>query len=123
MKTFSAALLAALSLSLSGCVIAVGDKEFHDDSSKREKEEALHRSQISQFALGTSIVEVQGVMGVPDFSEALRGKAGEYRVLRYRTHHKHSDGDTTPDETTPLIFLDGKLYGIGEAAYAKAIAE
>ena len=38
-----------------------------------------------------------------------------------RTHRTHSDGDTTRDETTPLVFEDGKLVGIGERAAAEAM--
>jgi len=32
----------------------------------------------------------------------------EYRVLYYRTQRLHADGDTTKDETTPLIFKNEK---------------
>ena len=116
------ALLLAATLSLSGCVIAVGDHS-DGDSSDYKKTETRNRTSIAQLALGTAIGEVQMQLGTPDFTDAFTTKAGEYRVLRYRTQHLHSDGKTTYDETTPLVFLDRKLVGIGEAAYGKAVAE
>lgn len=122
-RSAQAVVIAVAAVSLSGCVIAVGNHDDDDQSSKYEKIEARNRSQIAQLVLGTPIGEVQALMGPPDFTDAFTSKAGEYRVLRYRTQRVHSDGDTTPDETTPLVFLDRKLSGIGEAAYAKATAE
>ena len=44
----------------------------------------------------------------------------EIEVLFFRTRHRHSDGETTPDETTPLVFVDGELVGWGAAAYEDA---
>jgi len=118
-----ALLIAALATSLAGCVFAIGGDgdEQHKDAHTRIEER--NRSLIGLLPLGGSISDVQNQLGTPDFSEALRGKDGEYRVLRYRTQHAHSDGDTTRDETTALVFLNGKLVGIGDAAYHKAIAE
>ncbi|WP_428311071.1 DUF3192 domain-containing protein [Hydrocarboniphaga sp.] len=120
-----ALLVLVLASSLGGCVFAIGDGDgdsgYHKDSHTRTEER--NRSLIGLLPLGSNLAEVQTQLGVPDFSEALRGKEGEYRVLRYRTQHLHSDGDTTRDETTALVFLNGKLTGIGEAAYSKAISE
>ena len=56
---------------------------------------------------------------VPDFTEVFAGADGEYRILRYRTHRTTSDGDTTRDETTALVFLSGRLVGVGGAAVAR----
>lgn len=125
MSAFKPLLLAtALVTSLSGCVFAIGDRsDFHDSGNDHEQTEARNRSAIATLALGSPIADVQTRLGTPDFAEAVRGKSGEYRVLRYRTQRMHSDGDTTKDETTPLIFLDGKLHGIGDAAYVKAMSE
>lgn len=44
-------------------------------------------------------------------------------ILRYRTHHRHSDGETTRDETTPLVFVDGTLAAWGEASLVDYAAE
>jgi hypothetical protein len=37
--------------------------------------------------------------------------------LFYRTQRKHSDGETTRDETTPLVFRDNRLIGWGDGVY------
>ncbi|MDD3763490.1 MAG: DUF3192 domain-containing protein [Nevskiales bacterium] len=102
-----------------GCVIHVGadddDRSYiHDDGIKAK--EARNRDIISGLALGISAEAVRDRLGEPDFSEAWMEDGHEVRVLRYRTHRTHSDGDTTRDETTPLVFRDGKLEGIGERA-------
>ncbi|MDB5968589.1 MAG: hypothetical protein JWQ90_1039 [Hydrocarboniphaga sp.] len=119
-----AAMLLALAAGLGGCVFAIGDGDgdngYHKDA--HTKTEERNRSLIGLLPLGATLADVQVQLGTPDFSEALRGKDGEYRVLRYRTQHLHSDGDTTRDETTALVFLNGKLSGIGETAYAKLLA-
>lgn len=119
LRLAAAAGLAAL-LS-SGCVI-VADEDDRDYAD-HQKVEQHNRREIAQLPLGATLAEVQQRLGDPQFTEALASGSGEYRVLRYRTHRSHSDGDTSRDETTPLVFLDGKLYGIGEAAYAKAMAQ
>jgi hypothetical protein len=118
-----ALLVLALASSLGGCVFAIGDGDngYHKD--EHTKTEERNRNLIGLLPLGATLADVQTQLGVPDFSEALHGKAGDYRVLRYRTQHVHSDGDTTRDETTGLIFLNGKLDGIGETAYAKLQAD
>lgn len=118
-----ASLVLALAVSLGGCVFAIGTDGDDYKKDSHTKTEERNRSLIGLLPLGSSLAEVQTQLGNPDFTEALRTKAGEYRVLRYRTQHLHSDGDTTRDETTALVFLDGKLTGIGDAAYAKAIAD
>jgi len=121
-----AALCLALATSLSGCVFAIGadsDEFNHNKKSDHTRTEERNRSMIGRLPLGSDVAEVQTQLGNPDFVEALRGKSGEHRILRYRTQHLHSDGDTTRDETTPLVFVNGKLIGIGEAAYAKAVAD
>lgn len=119
-----AVLLLALATGLGGCVFAIGgDGDDYQHKDAHTKTEERNRSLIGLLPLGSPLAEVQSQLGTADFSEALRGKEGEYRVLRYRTQHLHSDGDTTRDETTALVFLNGKLSGIGDAAYAKAIAD
>jgi hypothetical protein len=55
-------------------------------------------------------------LGAPDFSEAFSKKDDSYRVLFYRTQHEHSDGETTKDETTPLVFKNDRLIGWGQDA-------
>ena len=50
-------------------------------------------------------------------SEAFMDDGEEVRVLFYRTNHKHSDGETTRDETTPLVFRNDQLVGWGTRVY------
>lgn len=116
-------LLLGGALLLSACVIKVADHHDGDSHSDHEQVELRNRREIAQLPLGMPLGEVQARLGEPEFTEAVPARQGEYRVLRYRTHRTHGDGDTTRDETTALVFQDGKLYGIGEAAYAKAMAQ
>lgn len=121
MKRSSLALLLAAPLVLGGCVIHVGADDdgryVHSDSRK----ESRNRDAISRLALGTPLDQIFEQLGEPDFAEAMTVGGREMRVLRYRTHRARADGDTTRDETTPLVFSDGKLTGIGEAAAAQAM--
>jgi hypothetical protein len=58
-------------------------------------------------------------LGLPADSEAFTDGDDEVRVLFYRTQRRHSDGDTTRDETTPLVFRNDLLVGWGDAVYAE----
>lgn len=116
-KLLAGALLAS---SMTGCVIAVGTgaDEMRSDW---QKTEAKNRQTINELALGQSMADVKLKLGEPNFVEAFQGKDGEYRVLFYRTHRTHGDGDTTRDETTPLVFRNGALSGIGSESYQRAV--
>ena len=119
MKTAITGLTALSLLMLSGCVLKIGDTDSWDGDSKyhsARKQEVVNREYISTLPLGASSSQVVSQLGAPDFTEVFTGEAGEYRILRFRTHRTTSDGDTTRDETTPLVFLDGKLVGVGEQA-------
>ena len=69
------------------------------------------------------VADVRNLLGTPEFTDVTQGKAGEVRARRYRTRHLHGDGDATRDETTPLLFLDGKLRGVGDAAWQQALVD
>ena len=71
--------------------------------------------------MGDSLEAVREQLGNPEFSEAIRREDQDYQVLRYRTHHRHSDGETTEDETTPLVFEDGVLIGWGESVVSSIL--
>lgn len=115
----------ALALSCSGCIIVdgSGDHEWGAGKSKIEEQEARNREAIAGLELGSSIDAVRAHLGEPDFSEALSRGGKTVRILRYRTHRSHSDGDTTVDETTALVFVDGELSGIGETARRELLGE
>jgi hypothetical protein len=118
--TLGIAAIATL-LATSGCILHVGGGDYGNDRrSSVEKRETRNRAAISRLELGTSLDAVRAQLGEPDFTEAFMGGETEVRILRYRTHRVHADGDTTPDETTPLVFHRGVLAGIGEAAAMSA---
>ncbi len=109
------ALAGCLAVSLSGCII-VGDRDNHEEWRLEQRE---NRETISELELGTSRDRVLTLMGAPAFSEAFTRNGNDYQVLYYRTQHRHSDGDTTKDETTPLVFKNDRLAGWGEEALAE----
>lgn len=103
---------------LSGCVIVAGDSASRYSSGWQERE-ALNRSVIPTLALGTPFEEVKRELGEPEFTEAFSTDDGEYRALFYRTHRWKGDGITTREETTPVVFRNGALAGIGNDYYAR----
>ncbi|MEE4245294.1 MAG: DUF3192 domain-containing protein [Kangiellaceae bacterium] len=107
---------ASITTLLSGCVITVHDDQWSSDSSwqKRQKRNA---EMISNLSLGQSITTIKDELGGADDSEGFESDGKQYIVLFYRTRHERSDSKTTRDETTPLIFVDGKLIGWGQSAY------
>ncbi len=106
---------ALFAVSLSGCIVIGGD---HDDDNY-ESWRAVQKENlqtISNLSLGTSRSQVLDIMGVPAFSEAVTKGDEQYQILYYRTQHRHSDGETTKDETTPLVFKNDSLIGWGQQA-------
>ncbi len=113
-KTFVAA---ALALSLSGCVVAVGGKHEFDDNSNWKKTQRHNQQQINQLTLDMSAEDIRTLLGAPDFTESFTKDGDTVQVLFYRTHHHKSDGKTTKEECTPLIFKQNRLTGWGDKAY------
>lgn len=110
-------LVAALSAAtLAGCVINV---DTHEDEPWLKAQRVNERA-INQMRLGRDIDSVRAEMGSPDFTESFNRNRSRFEVLFYRTHREHSDGRTTRDETTPLVFVDGELVGWGESAIEHA---
>ncbi|MCW8878164.1 MAG: DUF3192 domain-containing protein [Kangiellaceae bacterium] len=108
----NSALAAAMVLSLSGCIVVGGDHDWNDEDWRVQQKE--NREIISELELNTERSRVLTRLGAPNFSEAFTKDGDDYRILFYRTQHRHSDGDTTKDETTPLVFKNDKLIGWGE---------
>ena len=106
--------LAALPV-LSGCVINVNSDEWEEEENWRTQQSRNERM-IAGFELGISRASVEADLGDADFVDAFERDGETINVLFYRTHHRHSDGKTTRDETTPLIFRDGRLSGYGQSA-------
>ncbi|MCA1799537.1 MAG: DUF3192 domain-containing protein [Xanthomonadaceae bacterium] len=107
-----------MSAAVSGCVIVIdGAKE--GSSVGWQTRQTLNRSVIPSLALGTSFDEVTRELGEPEFTEAFSTDEGEYRALFYRTHRWKGDGITTREETTPVVFRDGALAGVGDDYYRR----
>ena len=62
-------------------------------------------------------------LGEPDLVESFLRDGEEFVVLRYRTHRQRGDGETTRDETTPVVFVDGNVVGWGDSAIEYATAD
>jgi hypothetical protein len=103
------------SLAATGCVYVDGERISGDDW---RDEQRLNRKLISQLDIGMTRDAVVDRLGPPSDSEAFARDGREMRVLFYRTQWKHSDGDTSRDETTPLVFEDDVLLGWGSSVYA-----
>jgi len=116
--------LAAVALSaslLNGCVVAIGADDFERSGSDWAEIERDNRRAIDSLTLGMGVREAQERMPHPAaFNEAFVADGVAYRALFYRTQRVAGAGVTTRDETTPLIFADGKLIGWGAAAWREA---
>jgi hypothetical protein len=92
---------------------------FYDDSPANmqwEDREAYNRQFISKLKLGEfTLDQALEKLGSPDITEAKQSKDSNYQVLFYRTQHVKSDGITTQNECTYLLFVNDSL-----AEYAKA---
>ena len=56
-------------------------------------------------------------LGGPDITEAKKVDGNRFQVMFYRTQHMKSDGFTSQDECTALLFKNGSLIAIGKSAY------
>lgn len=122
MKKTQLALILGLSFfALHGCVISVSDdgietgNHYHDEADREDR----NRNYISDINVGADIARVKQALGTPDFNEIVVNKDDTYTILYYRTQRKHSDGMTTKDECTPLLFLEDSLVGVGELALSR----
>ncbi|MEX1222070.1 MAG: DUF3192 domain-containing protein [Idiomarina sp.] len=116
-----AALVVPVVLAMSGCVIVTeGDHDWDskDGYSQRDWQEMEreNRATIAGLDAGTTIESARTKLGVADFSDSLQKDDALYQVLYYRTHRVKSDGETTRDECTPLVFKNGQLIGTGQLA-------
>lgn len=119
MKYKTHAILAGLLvLPLAGCVIHVSDDSAGRGADWQERQE-YNRDVIAHLEIGQTRAKVEERLGRPDFTEAYVHEGAEYHILHYRTQHRHGDGKTTRDETTPLVFRDGHLEGWGDTVYSR----
>lgn len=109
---------ALMVFSLSGCVVAINDhNKSHSDGSNWREIQKSNRNYINQLTTGTTMTTVMQQLGTADFTETFQKGDTAVQVLFYRTHHRRSDGMTTKDECTPLVFKNGQLTGWGDKAY------
>ncbi|MEM0955787.1 MAG: DUF3192 domain-containing protein [Pseudomonadota bacterium] len=115
-KALNVIAAALVATSLSGCLYINGEgASILDESWEREQKE--NRKAIAGLDIGMQRSEITSELGAPAFSEAFTRAEDEYRVLFYRTQRRHGDGDTTKDETTPLVFKNDLLLGWGDSVY------
>lgn len=107
-----------ITLSLTGCVIAIGND--HGDEDNWEERQEKNARYISLLNLGQSRPVIESDLGSADFLEAFQRNGDNYRVLFYRTKRTQDDGRTSKDETTPLVFIEDQLVGWGDTAIEKA---
>ncbi|MCV2883265.1 DUF3192 domain-containing protein [Aestuariibacter sp. AA17] len=79
--------------------------------------EQFNKVQIAKLELGASRKEILALLGSPDISEAKKVGSDQLQVMFYRTQHKKSDGITTRNECTPLLFENDTLVAWGNGAY------
>ena len=108
--------MTALLVSLVGCISINGTHSWDDKDWKGDQE--ANRKIIAELVIGTERSNVLTRMGTPSFSEAFVKSDDHYSILFYRTHHFESDGETTKNETTPLVFENDKLIGWGDDVLA-----
>lgn len=94
---------------------------FYDDSPSNmqwEDREAYNRQYIAKLKLDNyNFDKAIEELGSPDITEAKKVDNAQYQIMFYRTQHVKSDGITTQDECTALLFTDGVLTAIGNSAY------
>ena len=91
--------------------------KFYDDSPANmrwDDREAYNRQFIAKLELEKFTFEqALEQLGSPDITEAKKVAPNRYQVMFYRTQHVKSDGITTQDECTFLLFVNGVLKEIG----------
>ncbi|WP_345859471.1 DUF3192 domain-containing protein [Shewanella algae] len=88
-----------------------------------EDRQAYNQSKVTELLLGQTLEQTIETLGRADFSEAMQTHGQSLQVLFYRTQHVKSDGKTTKDECTPLLFADGRLQAWGEDTYQQYLQQ
>lgn len=92
------------------------------DAMDWQDREQFNKVQIAKLQLGTDRRAVIAQLGSPDISEAKQVAQTRYQVMFYRTQHMESDGITTLNECTPLLFENDNLVAWGEGAYQQYLS-
>jgi uncharacterized protein DUF3192 len=96
------------------------DRGWDDDDRDWSECEDDNRWALRHIEVGDTIDDVSRDFCRPDHREVIETDDRTVEVLYFRTQHRNSDGETTRDETTPLVFVEGELTGWGAAAYEDA---
>lgn len=113
--------VAPLSLSLTGCVIAIDGDGDENIFQKKHDSEFENRKKIAGLTLNSQYNQATALLGVADFTELYQVKGQKIKVLFYRTQRLHKDGITTKDECTYLQFVNGILSETGAGSSYKRI--
>ncbi len=88
-----------------------------------EDRQEFNKVQIAKLELGMARQGILELLGPPDITEAKKTPLSRVQVMFYRTQHVKSDGITTQDECTPLLFKDDLLVAWGDGAYQSYLAD
>ncbi|WP_257326572.1 DUF3192 domain-containing protein [Pseudoalteromonas rhizosphaerae] len=81
--------------------------------------EAFNKRYIAKLSIETptNLNTVLEYLGSPDLTFAIRDNEEVWQIIFYRTQHIKSDGITTMDECTGLLFKNGELILWGPSAF------
>lgn len=109
-----------IALAIYGMFVALVVNFYDDSPSDMEwgDRESYNKQYIGKLTLEKFNFE-QAIeeLGGPDITEAKKVDGNSFQVMFYRTQHMKSDGFTTQDECTALLFKNGSLIAIGKPAY------
>ncbi|WDE10458.1 DUF3192 domain-containing protein [Thalassomonas haliotis] len=106
-----------LALALYGLLVflVINFYEVTTSSMTWEDREEFNRQYIAKLVPGQFTLEqILTDLGTPDSTEAIRKNNNYYQVTFYRTQHVKSDGITTQEECTYLLFINDILTGSGQ---------
>jgi hypothetical protein len=84
------------------------DQMYWDDREEYNRQ-FIAKVKLDEFTFEQALLK----LGSPDITEARSFNDTYFQVMFYRTQHIKSDGITTQDECTFLLFIDGVLQEIG----------
>lgn len=109
-----------IALAIYGMFVALVVNFYDDSPSDMEwgDRESYNKQYIGKLTLEKfNFEQAIDELGGPDITEAKKVDGNSFQVMFYRTQHVKSDGFTTQDECTALLFKNGSLIAIGKPAY------
>ncbi|AWL12630.1 hypothetical protein HMF8227_02172 [Saliniradius amylolyticus] len=120
-KIFTRIVLGLLIYGLAMAAVVLYYPDSPEDMDWEDREQ-YNKVQIGKLTLGQTRQAILDLMGSPDISEAKKLAGQTYQIMFYRTQHMESDGITTMNECTPLLFVDDKLVAWGEGSYQQFLS-